>query len=95
MSVQADLFACDPFADTQPYYAAYCIAHGVGDPDEMLERDAMKWPGGCMAGFTVWINERWRDFRNETGRHHASADDHYVFEPWLIRFAQAAAKEGA
>lgn len=37
-----------------PRYMAYVHAHGVFDPDHMLEIDAARWPGGKMCGFLLW-----------------------------------------
>lgn len=50
-----------------PRYVAYAKAHGAADPDEMLERDRETWPGGCMIGFSLWIQERWRVFAESLG----------------------------
>lgn len=35
-------------------YLAYCRGHGVEDPREMLRIDALRFPGGRMAGFLTW-----------------------------------------
>jgi hypothetical protein len=35
-------------------YLAYCAAHGVSDPEEMLRLDGERYPGGPMAGFLTW-----------------------------------------
>ena len=52
---------------TNPKYLAYCKAHGEPDPEAMLERDRVEWPGGCMTGFILWIGEKAREFDAEYG----------------------------
>ena len=43
--------------ECNPNYRAYSRAHGMS-PDDMLAHDMQRWPGGCMAGFIVWIGEQ-------------------------------------
>jgi hypothetical protein len=50
----------------QPYYLAYCRAHGR-DPEEQHAHDVERYPGGCMAGFTTWITGRWVEWRKANG----------------------------
>lgn len=45
--------------DYQPRYLAYCAAHDMA-PEQMLNHDKKRWPGGCMCGFIIWISEQWR-----------------------------------
>ena len=40
-----------------PRYVAYASAHGK-TPDEMMKHDRIAWPGGCMCGFILWIDEQ-------------------------------------
>lgn len=47
----------------QPRYVAYATAHGR-DPEAMLDHDDERFPGGCMAGFIVWVGAQLRDFRS-------------------------------
>ena len=70
--------------ETNPYYQAYCIAHGASSRTEMLERDRARFPGGCLAGFMGWISLQWAEWRTET-RHvgNLSADDRTAFGSWL------------
>ena len=43
--------------DWNPRYLAYCRATGGLSPDATLERDREQYPGGCMCGFILWIND--------------------------------------
>lgn len=45
-----------------PHWLAYCRANG-NTPDEQLGHDRKKWPGGCMVGYILWINDRHAEFR--------------------------------
>ena len=45
-----------------PNYVAYARAHNK-TPDEMLAHDKIEWPGGCMVGFMLWIQEQKNAFR--------------------------------
>lgn len=44
-------------------YLAYAAAHSK-EPDEMMEHDHKRWPGGCMTGFILWISEQWRAWKD-------------------------------
>ena len=41
---------------TNPRFLAYCAANGF-TPEEMLEHDRQRFPGGHMCGFVLWISE--------------------------------------
>ncbi len=73
------------WSDTQSRYRAYCIAHGAESRLEMIERDRIAWPGGCMCGFLLWIKAQWRDWKAATGwRGFILSDaDHEAFDRWL------------
>ena len=71
-----------------PRYLAYCRAHGISDPDAMLDHDNERWPGGCMCGFILWIQARWNEFDQFTGISHKSEtgvqqEYHDTFDLWL------------
>lgn len=81
----------------QPYYAAYCLAHGLS-PERMHQRDQERWPGGPACGFHFWMRERWKEwgalrglrrsassvsgFVDRYGRDQVSID-HNDFGAWL------------
>lgn len=68
-----------------PRYVAYAKAHGR-DPAAMLAYDRERWPGGRMAGFTVWVSERWAEWRTARGRHRDDVltdEDHEDFDDFL------------
>ena len=67
-----------------PRYLAYAKAHGTLDPDAMLARDRERYPGGSMAGFLVWIAQRWAEWCAETKRRRPlTEEDHAAFDAWL------------
>jgi len=69
-----------------PRYLAYSKAHGTPDPDEMLEKDREAHPGGCMAGFIVWIDGRWtawRKIKGYTWKTVMGPDGYAEFDRWL------------
>lgn len=71
-----------------PRYLAYCAAQGVATPEAMLAQDDERWPGGRMAGFLLWISDRWAAWCAARGRsardmEFLSDDDHRDFTDWL------------
>lgn len=78
-----------------PRYLAYCFAHGK-KPAHMLRHDAEVYPGGRMAGYVVWISQRWGRWKAAKGyRRNASMTeaDHVEFDRWLnstVTFTEAA-----
>lgn len=49
-----------------PRYVAYAVAHGRS-PEDMLAHDRSAWPGGVMAGFMLWMSDRWQEWRSLHG----------------------------
>lgn len=69
-----------------PRYIAYSAAHDK-TPDEMLEYDKNRFPGGVMVGFMLWIKEQWCAFARVRGWEHNYLKDHqdYIdFDAWLV-----------
>lgn len=67
-------------------YLAYCRATGGLTPDETLERDRARWPGGPMCGAILWVQERWTEWERMNGRPPWGAKnpaDHADFDRWL------------
>jgi hypothetical protein len=44
-----------------PRYLAYCKHHNK-TPDQMLEYDKQRSPGGCMGPFIIWISQKWQNY---------------------------------
>jgi hypothetical protein len=68
-----------------PRYVAYARMHGH-TPDEQLAIDDKTWPGGRMAGFILWINERWLEWGRLTGVSREFHWDccHGSFDAWIL-----------
>lgn len=45
-----------------PVYLRYCVEHGETDPNVMLAKDSERYPGGCMAGFLLWVSAKRQAF---------------------------------
>lgn len=72
------------FKGWNPRYVAYCEAHNVTDPDEMIAFDHARFPGGRMTGFIVWIQAMWiRWDRANPGRTMHGPAEHHDFDRWL------------
>lgn len=62
----------------------------------MLARDRVKWPGGCMCGFMLWVRERWGEWKQSVGYWSGhcqfrigdgvTMEAHYHFDQWLSNF---------
>ena len=65
-----------------PRYVAFAAEHGR-TPEEQTEADRREYPGGVMAGFICWINERWAEWSKLRGREARTAYDHEDFDRWL------------
>jgi len=71
-----------------PRYIAYAKDSGY-TPEEMLEVDHDRWPGGVMTGFILWIRDEWDMWIRENYPGHRrsslvlSAKDHKDFNRWL------------
>ena len=68
-----------------PRYVTYASKHNRTH-EEMLLFDTERYPGGKMAGFTIWIQERWRMWRvlrDYDSRRVLTPEDHANFDAWL------------
>ena len=69
--------------DYNPRYLKYCQAHNM-NPAEMGKHDQMLYPGGCMAGFILWIQAKWGEWRRMNNYYGpALAVHHESFDAWL------------
>ena len=81
-------------------YLNYCRVHGEPDPEKMLEKDRETWPGGCMVGFSLWIQKKWREWYKTlgpcdgrgprgvcliAGHIQGLHQDHAAFDVWLSK----------
>lgn len=76
----------------QPRYAAYAAAHGH-TPVQRLAADHKAHPGGPMAGFMIWIRQRWREWDEDhgtTAEHSRTLPEHEAFDAWLAGAGQQA-----
>ena len=68
-----------------PRYEVYARVHGR-TYNEMLAYDETLYPSGKMAGFIIWISERWRAWRILRGipeHQFLMLRDHVDFDAWL------------
>ena len=75
-----------------PRYICYAKASGRSAADQ-LAHDKEQWPGGCMTGFFLWMNEQLGEFfrsnpnafgRDVTGRPSIRMlVDHDAWDRWL------------
>ena len=74
-----------------PRFVQYARVHGR-EPQAQLDHDRNAWPGGIMAGFSLWISDRWGEWHAARGlrrtasgsQDHVLTDaDHDSFDAWL------------
>lgn len=77
-----------------PRYLEYCRVNGESDPEKMLEKDRERWPGGCMVGFSLWIQQKWHEWYLSIGlpakmplHDKRFYQDHAAFDRWLSKEA--------
>ena len=78
-----------PIGTSTVRYALYAKANGR-TPEAQLAADKVKYPGGCMTGFILWISARQRDYTTrliEEAFSTREARDH-DFEKWLITWVK-------
>ena len=74
-----------------PRYLAYCRAHGAETPEQMVERDRIRWPGGINAGFLSWHGGMLASWFRESGDSATGPLDHARYDAWLERQTPAIA----
>lgn len=69
-----------------PRYIAYAAAHNRTH-SEMLAYDSQRYPGGKMAGFIIWMSQRWSEWDKSKGHDpywHARTElEQDEFTAWL------------
>lgn len=63
-----------------------CYAKSQGnDPEDQLAKDSIDYPGGSMAGYILWMNDRWHEFSKIKGCERRAASVYYSkeFDAWL------------
>ena len=75
-----------------PRYVTWAKKHGL-TPEAMIEKDKQDWPGGCMVGYSLWIQEQVKAICAFYGEkqadlrliisHCGDKDYHKVFDQWL------------
>jgi hypothetical protein len=70
-----------------PRFKAYAVSQGR-TPEDQLVHDSEAWPGGKMAGFTLWVHEqwaRWSKLFNEKPEWGDNWSDRQIayFDKWL------------
>jgi hypothetical protein len=59
-------------------FELYAMAHG-NTAVEQMAADRERWPGRCMAGFILWVNER----RQEFNRKHGPEANRWKHRDWM------------
>lgn len=69
-----------------PNFIAYASSKGL-TPEKCLLEDALQYPGGKMAGFILWMGDRFHEFDSMEGRIFGSGElwirDDEKFSTWL------------
>ena len=68
-------------------YRQYARVNG-NTPDGQLSHDEKAYPGGKMAGYMIWIGQRWQEWRKAHGRKQndiLSKEDQASFDAYLER----------
>lgn len=75
-----------------PMLTAYAKAHGQ-TVEKMLETDTVKWPGGKMAGFILWVSavrHQWMTTQGRADLELMSAEE----ERSVLKYAEGVARRG-
>jgi hypothetical protein len=87
MRIETKVRGMDPeqYVKYRPRYVSYARSLGLG-PEEALELDSKRYPGGKMTGFMLWVQNRWKEWDLAHGhrRDHVRNDqEHLEFTLWL------------
>lgn len=76
--------------DFHSRWVAYARSHGR-EPEAQLAYDRERWPGGSLAGYTIWIGARWREWADQANRDRMRLTDadHAAFDAWLTERTEA------
>jgi len=71
-----------------PRFTAYSAASNRSELAQ-IEFDSVRWPGGKMAGFMLWVSSMWHKWSRETGEKPEwgsswSDRQHKLFDRWLL-----------
>ena len=72
-----------------PFFVSYSISQGR-TPEDQLAYDKEEWSGGCMAGFMLWADEKFREWKAASKYAACSEPANYIvrwyreeFDAWL------------
>lgn len=65
-----------------PRYVWYAQAYSRS-PENQLAHDKQEWVGGCMTGFILWIQDKWKIFR-AIHRIELHMDQNKMFDDWMV-----------
>lgn len=65
-----------PESRWSPRFFEYCRAHGK-TPEEMLAADDLRFPGGKMCGFMLWIGARWDEWQRRNPEVFIKTEEHH------------------
>lgn len=64
-------------------FLAYCAANDKR-PKAMLAHDARQFPGGKMAGFILWMESKWAEWRKMTNSYGVLSEAQTAaFDAWI------------
>jgi hypothetical protein len=69
-------------------YLTYCKARGFpDDPEACLQDDDLKWPGGKMTGYILWVSACRKAYAKATGDKGWNVNV-CQFQIWLLKHGQ-------
>ena len=64
-----------------PIYKSYALTHGE-TPEAMMANDEVKWPGGVLCGFILWIQQAKDYFCTISPESFLSKHTIYDYQKW-------------